>query len=87
MLKVQEDIQKFKSDLDKLEKVMTRNQEIARNLFAEGMEIKSIIKITGLTEEEIRKLGVLFWFIYHNVFNFAPILIWIMLCKRNPILW
>lgn len=56
MLKAQEDIQKFKSDLDKLEKVMTRNQEIARNLFAEGMEIKSIVKITGLSEEEIRKL-------------------------------
>ncbi len=36
--------------------VITRNQEIARNLLAEGMEIKSIIKITGLSEEEIRKL-------------------------------
>ncbi len=36
--------------------VMTRNQEIARNLLAEGMEIKSIVKITGLSEEEIRKL-------------------------------
>ena len=36
--------------------VMIRNQEIARNLLAEGMEIKSIVKITGLSEEEIRKL-------------------------------
>jgi predicted transposase/invertase (TIGR01784 family) len=36
--------------------VMTRNQEIARNLLDEGMEIKSIVKITGLSEEEIRKL-------------------------------
>ena len=35
---------------------MTRNQEIALNLLAEGMEIKSIVKITGLSEEEIRKL-------------------------------
>ncbi len=26
------------------------------NLLAEGMEIKSIVKITGLSEEEIRKL-------------------------------
>jgi hypothetical protein len=56
MLKKQEDIQTFKADLDKLEKVMTRNQEIARNLLAEGMEIKSIVNITGLSEEEIRKL-------------------------------
>ena len=36
--------------------VITRNQEIARNLLSEGMEIKSIVKITGLSEEEIRKL-------------------------------
>lgn len=56
ILKEQEGIQKFKSDLDKLEKAMTRNQEIALNLLAEGMEIKSIVKITGLSEEEIRKL-------------------------------
>lgn len=56
MLKEQEGIQKFKSDLDKLEKAMTRNQEIACNLLTEGMEIKSIVKITGLSEEEIRKL-------------------------------
>lgn len=56
MLKEQIGIQKFKSDLDKLEKAMTRNQEIASNLLAEGMEIQSIVKITGLAEKEIRKL-------------------------------
>ncbi len=38
------------------EGAMNRNIEIARNLLAEGMEIKSIVKITGLSEEEIRKL-------------------------------
>ncbi len=32
MLKKQEDIQKFKADLDKLEKVMTRNLEIQKLL-------------------------------------------------------
>lgn len=36
--------------------VITRNQEIAHNLLVEEMEIKSIVKITGLSEEEIRKL-------------------------------
>lgn len=56
MLEEQKVVQKFKSNLDKLEKAMTRNQEIACNLLAEGMEIKSIVKITGLSEEEIRKL-------------------------------
>lgn len=38
------------------EGAMNRNMEIARNLLAEKMEIKSIVKITGLSEEEIRKL-------------------------------
>lgn len=40
----------------KSEKAMTRNQEIAHNLLVKKMEIKSIVKITGLSEEEIRKL-------------------------------
>lgn len=40
----------------KIEGAMTRNMEIARNLLIEKMEIKSIVKITGLSEEEIRKL-------------------------------
>ena len=32
-------------------------QDLLRTpLLAEGMEIKSIVKITGLTEEEVRKL-------------------------------
>lgn len=38
------------------EGAMNRNIEIARNLLTEKMEIKSIVKITGLSEEEIRKL-------------------------------
>jgi len=38
------------------EGAMNRNIEIARNLLAEKMEIKSIVRITGLSEEEIRKL-------------------------------
>ncbi len=38
------------------EGVMTRNIEIARNLLVKKMEIKSIAEITGLSEEEIRKL-------------------------------
>ena len=37
-------------------KKVTRNQEIALNLLAEGIEIKLIVKITGLSEEEISKL-------------------------------
>jgi predicted transposase/invertase (TIGR01784 family) len=35
---------------------MTRNIEIARNLLVKKMEIKSIAEVTGLSEEEIRKL-------------------------------
>ena len=38
------------------EGAIARNIEIARNLSSEGMAIKSIAKITGLSEEEIKKL-------------------------------
>jgi predicted transposase/invertase (TIGR01784 family) len=56
-LKKAESIAEAKGRLKGLEEgKISRNMEIARNLVAEGMEIKSIVKITGLSEEEIRKL-------------------------------